>query len=94
MERSAMPRAEIIWKRRAPERDTIQVKARHFGDQWKFFVRDARYEQWRPVDAPPLEDWLTLLDAVRRRLGRGFVRPEDIAQLERTIRERFPAAEL
>jgi hypothetical protein len=40
-----MPRAEIIWKRVSHERETIQVKARHFGTQWKFFVRGARYEQ-------------------------------------------------
>jgi len=44
-----MPRAEIIWKRRSPEGETVQVKARHFGDQWHFSVRPARYDQWRPV---------------------------------------------
>jgi len=89
-----MPRAEIIWKRRSPEGETVQVKARHFGDQWHFSVRPARYDQWRPVEKPPLEDWITLLDGVRRRSGRGFVREEEIRRIERTIRERFPDAEL
>lgn len=91
---NGMPRAEINWKRRTPAGEAVQVKARHFGDQWQFFTREARYEQWRRVEKPPLEDFLALLDGVRRRLGRGFVRPEDVARLERTIREHFPDAEL
>jgi hypothetical protein len=88
-----MPRAEIIWRRRSPEGETIQVKARHFGDQWKFFVRAARYEQWRPVENPPLEDWLELLDGVRRRLGRGLLRSNEVVRMEQNIRERFPKAD-
>lgn len=88
-----MPRAEIIWKRRSPEGETVHVKARHFGNQWQFSVRGARYEQWREIEKPPLEDWLTLLDGVRRRLGRGAVRAAEVTQIERTIRERFPGAE-
>ena len=89
-----MPRAEIIWKRRSPEGERVQIKARHFGGEWRFMSRDARFDQWRPLENPPLEDWLALLDGVRRRLGRGSVRAEEISRLERTIRERFPDAEL
>jgi len=89
-----MPRAEVNWKRRSPDGETVQVKAQHIGDQWRFFVRGARYEQWQPFDEPPLDDWLALLDGIRRRLGRGLVRPEDVARLERLVRERFPGAEL
>ena len=88
-----MPRAEIIWKRRSPEGETVQVRAKHFGHQWEFSIRAARYERWEPLEKPPLEDWLTLLDGVKRRLGRGAVRSEEVAQIERIIRERFPAAE-
>ena len=72
----------------------MQVKARHFGNQWKFFVRGARYDQWRPVEQPPLEDWLMLLDGVRRRLGRGSLRREEVVRIENIVRERFPDAEL
>lgn len=88
-----MPRAEIVWKRDSSEGETIQVKARHFGNQWKFFVRGARYDQWRPVEQPPLEDWLLLLDGVRRRFGRGSLRLEEVVRIESIIRERFPDAE-
>ena len=89
-----MPRAEISWKRRTPEGETLRIYAQHFGDQWQFFVRGARYEQRQPIDRPPLEDWIELLDAVRRRVGRGLLRPEEIRRVEEAIRARFPDAEL
>jgi hypothetical protein len=46
------------------------------------------------VENPPLEDWLDLLDGVRRRLGRGLLRAEEVVRVERSIRERFPNADL
>ncbi len=89
-----MPRAEISWKRRTPEGETVRIYAQHFGDRWQFFVRGARYEQRQPIDKPPLEDWVDLLDGVRRRVGRGLLRPEEIVRVEEAIRTRFPDAKL
>ena len=89
-----MPRAEISWKRQTADGKTIRVYAQHFGDQWSFFVRAARYDQRRPIEHPPLEDWLALLDGVRRRYGRGLLQRDEVARVERSIRERFPDAEL
>ena len=89
-----MPRAEISWKRRTPDGETIRVYAQHFGDQWRFFVREARYEQRQPIEHPPLDDWRELLDAVCRRVGRGLLRPEEIARVKEAIHARFPDAEL
>ena len=89
-----MTRAEIGWKRRTPEGETLHLTARREGAAWKFFVRSARYEPWQPFDSPPLEDWLTLLDGVRRRVGRGAVRRDEVAALARAIRERFPRADV
>ncbi len=66
--------------------------AQHVGDQWKFFARGARYERWQPVENAPLEDWLELLDGVRRRVGRGLLRPEEVGRVKESIRERFPDA--
>jgi hypothetical protein len=43
---------------------------------------------------PPLEDWLELLDAVERRINRRLLRPEEEARVRKSIRERFPEAEL
>lgn len=68
--------------------------AQHFAGEWNFFARAARSEKRLPIAQPPLEDWMQLLDGVRRRVGRGLVRPEEVTRVKRSIRERFPEAEL
>lgn len=87
-------KAEIGWTRRDEAGERWEVYARHVGRDWRFFIRQRRYEPWKPVEHPPLEDWLELLDALRRLTVRRRYQPEDIEQLERVIRELFPEAEL
>jgi hypothetical protein len=89
-----MAKAEISWKRRMESGERLSVYAQHVGDQWKFFARERRYDQWQAVARPPLEDWLELLDAVRRRINRRLLRPEEEARVKQMILERFPEAEL
>ena len=88
-----MAKSDISWRRLSPEGEKVEVYAHHLGDQWKFFTRGGRSDQWRAVVSPPLEDWLALLDGIRRRIGRGSLRPEETGRVERAIRERFPDAE-
>lgn len=85
-----MAKAEISWKRETETGERVEVYARHVGDQWKFFMRDRRYEQWQPVADPPLADWLELLDGVRRRIGRRLLRPEEEERVKKSIYERYP----
>jgi len=87
-------KAEISWKRTTDTGEKVQVYAQHVGNQWKFFVRDRRYDQWQAVAEPPLEDWLELLDAVQRRINRRLLRPEEEGRLKKSIYERFPEAEI
>lgn len=87
-------KAEISWKRRLETGERIEVYARHVGKEWRFFSRDRRYEQWQAVAEPPLEDWLELLDAVRRRISRRLLRPEEEVRIEKSIYERFPEAKI
>ncbi len=89
-----MAKAEISWKRVNDEGEKIQMYAQHVGDKWKFYMRDKRFDNWQPVEKPPLEDWLELLDSVRRRIGRRLQKPEEEARLKKSIYERFPAANL
>jgi len=89
-----MPKAEISWKRVAEDGLPRQVYARHVGRDWRFFARERRYDQWQAIADPPLEDWLELLDAVRRRIHRRLLRPEEEGRVKNSIRERFPHAEL
>ena len=87
-----MAKAEISWRRVTVEGVWLQVYARHVSREWRFFARKRRYDQWQAIKEPPLEDWVELLDAVRRRINRRLLRPEEEARVERSIRERFPEA--
>ena len=89
-----MPKAEISWKRPTEEGQTMQVYAQHVGRDWLFFAREKRYDMWQRVPEPPLEDWLALLDAVRRRIDRRRLRPDEEGRVKQSIRERFPEAPL
>jgi hypothetical protein len=89
-----MPKAEISWRRKTEDGGRLEVYAQHVGTQWKFYQRERRYDQWQAVPKPPLEDWLELLDSVRRRAARRLQRPEEEARLKKLILERFPEAEI
>ena len=41
-----------------------------------------------------MEDWLELLDSIRRRIDRGLLGPEEEPKLIKTIRERYPESEI
>ncbi len=88
-----MAKAEISWKRVTTEGVKMQVYARHVGREWRFFARERRYDRWRAVAEPPLEDWLELLDAVQRLINRRRLRPEEEDRVKQSIREQFPEAE-
>lgn len=85
-----MAKAEISWKRADEFGIKWQVYAHHVGDRWLFFSRQKRFHEWHAVENPPLEDWLELLDAVRRRIPRRLVRPEEASAILKTIHEHFP----
>jgi hypothetical protein len=89
-----MAKAEISWKRVTEEGIRLQVYVHHVGGDWRFFARERRYDQWQAIAEPPLEDWLALLDSVKRRINRRLLRPEEEARVRKTIRERFPEANL
>ena len=86
-------KAEISWKRSTPEGERLEVYAHHVGDRWRFYIRERRLGQWELMEDPPLEDWLKLLDGIRRRVNRRLLRPEEPARVEKAIRERFPETE-
>jgi len=87
-----MPKAEISWKRVTGEGMKLQVNAQRVGGEWIFSQREKRFDQWLPVDEPPLEDWLELLGAVQRLITRRRLQPVHEEHVRRRIRERFPEA--
>jgi len=89
-----MPKAEISWKRDTAEGTRLQVYAQHVSKRWIFYTREKRFDQWQLVEEPPLEDWLELLDSVRRRITRRLLRPEEEQRVMQSIRERFPESKV
>jgi hypothetical protein len=87
-------KASIGWERRLEDGSKLDVYVVHTGGQYRFFARAKRYDEWQPVKEPPLEDWLALLDAVRRRITRRKLMPDDEARLVKAIQERFPEADV
>jgi hypothetical protein len=85
-------KAEISWKQRTADGGRREVYARHVGRRWLFFERERRFDEWRAVPHPQLEDWLELLDAVRRRIDRRLLRPEEAARVRENIRAEYPEA--
>jgi hypothetical protein len=88
-----MPKAEISWKRETPEGESMQCYAQHIGKEWRFFQRGKRFDQWRAVEHPPVEDWLELLDSVRRRINRRLLRPEEEGKIIKIIAEAYPGTD-
>ena len=89
-----MGKAEISWKRKSEEGVRREVYVNFVGVDWKFFVREKRYDQWEPLEKPLLEDWMALLDSVQRRVARRLLQPADEERVKRKIREAFPEIEV
>ena len=85
-------KAEIGWVRRDDEGEKWQIFARQVGRDWHFFQRQRRFDVWTRVESPPLEDWMELLDAIRRLIVRRRYQPDDEQHLVNMIRDRFPEA--
>ena len=85
-------KAEISWVRQDEEGEKLQVYAFQFGREWRFHHRGKRFDQWQAIAEPPLEDWLELLEAIRRRVPRRRMQPIDQQRVEQMIRDRFPEA--
>lgn len=89
-----MAKAEIGWERKLEDGTTRQVYVHHTGGQYRFFAREKRFDEWEAVKEAPVEDWLALLDCVRRRIQRRKMMPVDEKRVLNCIRDRFPDAKV
>jgi len=89
-----MAKCEISWTNRSEDGVKRDMNVRKVGDRWLFFKREKRYDRWEPLEDPPLEDWLELLDGVQRRIGRSLLKPQDEDRVKRAILTRYPMTEL
>lgn len=87
-------KAEIGWTRRTDEGVKLDVYVQHVGGQWRFFMREKRYDRWTPVPQPPIEDWMKLLDAVRRMIPRRRYPMAEEGRIRKMILDRFPGTKV
>ena len=86
-----MAKGTVSWKRRTEDGGKREVYAKHVGNEWKFFIRERRFDEWQPYESPDLEDWLELLDSIKRRINRRLLRPEEEPRVLKKIREAYPS---
>jgi len=87
-------KGEIGWKRRNEDGEKIQVCARKTGNRWLFRIRAQKFDNWADYNNPELEDWMELLDSVRRRIQRNLIPEIEEDRLISTIKENYPEASL
>ena len=85
-------KGEIGWKRRDVNGEKIQVSARKLGNRWLFRIRAQKFDNWTDYENPDLEDWIELLDSVRRRIQRNLIPEIEEDRLISTIKEHYPEA--
>ena len=83
-------KCELGWRRETEEGERLDVFARKVGREWIFYHRGRRFDQWQLETTPPWEDWLELHDAVKRRVERRLLQPDDLARVVQRMHERFP----
>ena len=83
----------ICWKRVEDGRKVEIIAHRQPDRRWLFFRRLGRNLP-RIFFEAPVEEWLELLDAVERRIGRRQLKPADADAIRREISIRFPGTKL
>ncbi len=85
-------KGEIGWKRRNEDGEKIQICARKTGNRWLFRIRAQKFDNWADYNNPELEDWMELLDSVRRRIQRNLIPEIEEDRLISMIKEHYPEA--
>lgn len=87
-------KAEIGWTRKNEDGTKVDICARRFGREWHFTSQLKRGDDWKPITNPALEDWIELLENVRRRITRRLLAPEEETRVKKMIYDRFPGTKV
>ena len=81
-------RSQHIWKERDAEGRKREVRVTKFGGVWRFQAKYADESEWTYYERPLLDDLQTLKDVVFRKYQRRRASVEDVASIEKLIRDR------
>ena len=94
MKSAIMAKGEISWKGTFEDGRKRQVYAKKIGNDWRFYEREKRFDNWEAIPKPAFEDWMELMDGVDRRVHRRLMQPQDAQSLRQKIKEIFPESNL
>jgi hypothetical protein len=83
----AMPNTHV-WKEKDDEGRKREVRATKFGGAWRLQAKLADEESWTYYELPLLEDLRTLRDLIERKYRRRRASAEDLAAVEKLLKER------
>jgi hypothetical protein len=84
-----MPR-QHIWTEKDVEGRKREVRATKFGRGWRFQAKTAGDADWTYYDAPTMNDLLALKEIVVRKYRRRRASADDLASVDKLIKEREP----
>lgn len=77
-----------IWKTTTEEGEKREVRAEKFGKKWRVQAKLKHEERWTYYDEPLLEDLIELRDVLWRKYQRKHLAWDDIAGVDKLIRDR------
>ena len=77
-----------IWTEKDEDGGKREVRATKFGGAWQFQAKSSDEDTWTYYDLPLIEDLRTLRDVVERKYRRRRASAEDLASVEKLLKER------
>ncbi len=77
-----------VWKTTTEEGEKREVRAERFAGQWRFQSKLKSEDSWTYFDVPTLEDLAELRDVLWRKYQRKRLPWDDVASIDRMIKER------
>jgi hypothetical protein len=80
-------RSQHIWTSRDEEGRKREVRVTKFGGHWRFQAKFRDAGEWIYYDVPPIDDLRELRDVIFRKYQRRRASAEDLAAVEKMLRE-------
>ena len=80
-------RSQHIWKEKDADGRKREVRATKFGGVWRLQAKHTDELEWTYYDRPLRDDLLALKDVVFRKYQRRRASAEDVASIEKLLRE-------
>jgi hypothetical protein len=81
-------RNQHVWKTTTADGEKREVRAEKFGKRWRLQAKVKGEDSWTYYDEPLIEDLIELRDVLFRKYQRKHLAYDDLAAVEKMIKER------